>query len=281
MCNFCVQHGDGKRWYHNAQNYAMDLESDLRHRDFMVDFVRDFERNRSRMNAGLSALRYVPRPLRGKLAERASAALEQYHFGQPAPLEQCAGIFDIATNITRLPCVCRGAMQPASNAESCCIIMTVGPSDRVLGEGFASYAGGPLAEGFERINKQQALDYLRRAEERGLCHTAWTFITPFIAAVCNCNLPSGCMAMRIQFKGGVRIMWKGEDVIRLDEQACTRCGRCARQCPFGALHMDERRGSVTLDRLACWGCGVCRSVCKSGALALEPRQATLDVANAW
>ena len=281
MCNFCVQHGDGKRWYHNAQNYALDLESDLRHRGFMIDFVRNFETTRRTINAGLGALRFVPQPVHGKLAGLASGKLQQYHFGQPVPLEECAGIFDIASNITRLPCVCRGSMQPGSNAESCCLIMTAGPSDAMIGEGFASYSGGPQTEGFESINKEQALAYLRRAEERGLCHTAWTFITPFIAAVCNCNLPSGCMAMKIQLRGGVRIMWKGEDVMRLNEDVCTRCGRCAQQCPFGAIKAGERRGRVSIDRLTCWGCGICRSVCTSGALALEPRRATTDVAAVW
>ena len=27
MCEFCSQHGDGKRWYLNAENYAADQEA--------------------------------------------------------------------------------------------------------------------------------------------------------------------------------------------------------------------------------------------------------------
>ena len=279
MCQFCVSHGDGKRWYTNASNYALDLEADLRHRGFMVDFIRDFETNRRTINAGLNALRFVPRPAHGWLAQRASTALQEYHFGQPVPVEECAQVFDIATNITRLPCVCRGAMKAGSNAESCCIIMTVNPSDDLLAEGFRGYAGGPEAQGFHRLTKDQAVVYLRRAEERGLCHTAWTFITPFIAAICNCNLPSGCMAMKIQLSGGVRIMWKGEDVIRLDQDLCTSCGRCAKLCPFGAIKATER--CIGVDRASCWGCGICRTVCQAGALALERRSATADVSAVW
>jgi len=279
MCQFCVSHGDGKRWYTNASNYALDLEADLRHRGFMVDFIRDFETNRRTINAGLNALRFVPRPAHGWLAQRASTALQEYHFGQPVPVEECAQVFDIATNITRLPCVCRGAMKAGSNAESCCIIMTVNPSDDLLAEGFRGYAGGPEAQGFHRLTKDQAVVYLRRAEERGLCHTAWTFITPFIAAICNCNLPSGCMAMKIQLSGGVRIMWKGEDVARLDQDLCTGCGRCAKQCPFAAISAKERR--IHVDRASCWGCGICRTVCQAGALTLERRSATADVPAVW
>jgi ferredoxin len=280
MCNFCVQHGEGKRWYANARNYAFDLRSDLGRRGYVVDFVRGFERNRRSANAGLAALRFLPRPIAEPLREGASAGLRERHFGQPVPIEECERIFDLATNITRIPCVCRGAMRPGSDAESCCIVMTVAPHDDLLAECFRDYRGGPDAEGFEKLTKEQAVAYLRRAERRGLCHTAWTFQTPFIAALCNCDLPSGCMAMKIQLRGGVRIMWKGEDVIARDRGRCNDCGACVLRCPFGALRLGPR-GEVGLDRTACWGCGTCRASCAHGALALEPRAAAPDVAALW
>ena len=53
MCRFCVEHGEGKRWYLQASNYAFDLESDLNRRGFMVDFVRNFETKRWKIDAGL------------------------------------------------------------------------------------------------------------------------------------------------------------------------------------------------------------------------------------
>ena len=270
MCRFCVQHGDGKRWYLNAANYAADLESDLRRRGYMVGFVRDFERNRRAVRAGLAALRIMPRPLREALAARASRKMEGIHFGQPVPLEDCERILDLATHVTRLPCVCRGAMRAGSEAESCCLVLTVVPHRGLLDECFEGYRGGPAAEGFQTLTKAEALDYLRAAERRGLAHTAWTFLTPFIAAICNCDLASGCMAMNLTLKGGVRLMWKGEDVALLDAGRCTGCARCVVKCPFDALH-EVRPGQVRLDRRACWGCGTCRSSCARGALTLEPR----------
>jgi hypothetical protein len=134
-----------KRWYANAQNYAMDLESDLARRGFIVDFIRNFESGRRSANAGLAALRFVPRPARKLFTRRPEAAAQKHHFGQPVPLEECAPIFDIATNITRLPCVCRGAMQPHSDAEPCCLVMTVNKHDTLLAEGFRDYSGGPAS----------------------------------------------------------------------------------------------------------------------------------------
>ncbi len=280
MCNFCVQHGDGKRWYANASNYAFDLQSDLRRRGYIVDFVGGFESTRRRVDAGLAALRYVPRPIATALKDRASRAMQPVHFGQPVPIEECERMFDLATNITRLPCVCRGAMKPGSNAESCCIVLTVNPHDDLVAEAFRGYAGGPDAEGFERLTKEQAVAYLRRAEEQGLCHTAWTFQTPFIGAICNCDLPSGCMALKLQLQGGVQMMWRGEDVARLDRERCSACGECVPLCPFGALS-GRPRHEVRLDRAACWGCGTCRSGCARGALSLEPRRDAPDVAARW
>jgi len=47
MCQFCVQHGDGEKWYLQARNYAADLSSDLHRRGYMLDFIRDFDAHRA------------------------------------------------------------------------------------------------------------------------------------------------------------------------------------------------------------------------------------------
>jgi len=60
--------------------------------------------------------------------------------------------------------------------------------------------------GFEKLFKAEALNLLRRREEEGLAHTAWTFLTLFVAAICKCDLPSGRLTMNVQLRGGVRVM---------------------------------------------------------------------------
>ena len=48
MCQFCHKHGEGKKWYLQAQNYSEDLLSDLKRRKF----VKDFFRNPGRLKEG-------------------------------------------------------------------------------------------------------------------------------------------------------------------------------------------------------------------------------------
>jgi hypothetical protein len=38
MCEFCIKHGEGKKWYLEAQNYSDDLLSDIRRRKMIEQF---------------------------------------------------------------------------------------------------------------------------------------------------------------------------------------------------------------------------------------------------
>ena len=43
MCQFCVEHGEGKKWYLQAKNYSEELINEERQR-FMTDFFENIER---------------------------------------------------------------------------------------------------------------------------------------------------------------------------------------------------------------------------------------------
>jgi hypothetical protein len=40
MCEFCHQHGEGKRWYLQAKNYSEELLSDLKRRQYIFNFIK-------------------------------------------------------------------------------------------------------------------------------------------------------------------------------------------------------------------------------------------------
>lgn len=281
MCQFCVQHGDGKQWYLNAANYVADLESDLERRDYIINFVQGFDTMRGRSLTWLNLLESAtPLPIERAVKKQIHKRQQVHHFGQPVPIEECERIFDFATQIVRMPCVCRTFAGKSERAY--CLAVTALPMDDTLAEAFKGFDGGPDNNGLERLTKEQAMELLHACEREGLMHSVWTFITPFIGAICNCNLDSGCMAMTISLTHETPIMWRGEYVIDLSAEECISCGACVKRCPFSAIDAPPAKGAPVNIRLEdCYGCGVCRSACPTGALGLVPRTGVPAVAGLW
>jgi ferredoxin len=271
MCQFCVQHGDGKAWYLEAQTYAYDLGADLKRRDYMVEFVRDFPKDREWALTNLERLEKLPPRVQRLGKAAASKKLQEIHFGQPVPIEECEAILDICTSVVRVPCPCRSAA--GTRDEGYCLAVTTKPIDEVLEEAFAAYDMGPDLAKFQRLTKQETLALLRRTEEEGLMHSVWTFMTPFIGAICNCSLESGCMAMRLTVEHDVPNMFKGHGIAVADREACVGCAECVERCPFNAIAIGPGHKRAVIDEDKCYGCGVCRSACEYEALTLVPREA--------
>jgi ferredoxin len=278
MCQFCVEHGEGKRWYLEAENYALDLNSDLARRDYVVEFISGFEKMRSRAILAGNIAAKLPEPLTRAGKRAISKHQQANHFGQPLSLEDCEQVLDIASSVTTIPCVCR-MHEPGQTADEVCMLVTSSPVNSVLEDGFSDYDSGPELDDFHTMTKGEAMELLRSCEDRGLLHSIWTFKTPFAAAICNCNLASGCMAMRMTARYDVKVMWRGEDVAVLDAEKCTACGRCAKRCPFDAI--SAKPGVVTIPAEKCWGCGICRSACSEGAITLRDRRTVPAIAMLW
>jgi len=274
MCQFCLQHGDGKSWYLQASTYAFDLDSDLKRRDYLLDFVKDFGRNREFALTNLARLKRLPAPLRNLGRSVAASRMKPSHYGQPVPIEECEEIFDIATSIVRIPCPCR--YEAGVKDDGYCLAITTKPIDRYLDEAFADYDAGPDLAKFQTLTKPEAVALLQRAEDEGLMHSVWTFVTPFIGAICNCSLEAGCMAMRITIEHDTPIMFKGHYRAEVDVDACSGCAACVERCPFGAVAMAPGTGRAEVDREKCYGCGVCRSACAFEAISLSAREGSPD-----
>lgn len=269
MCEFCAQHGDGAIWYLNAANYAHDLAEDLERRDYMVEFVRTFPEKVPRHYKRLERLNATPRLVRERGAQIVLDHQQKTHWGQPVPIEDCERIFDLATSIVQVPCVCRRLA--GTPERGYCLLVATQPLDDVLMEAFPEYANGPDTAGFQHMTKEEAMAVVRRAEDEGMMHSIWTFMTPFTAGLCNCNVQSGCVAMKLAVEFEVPNMWKGEYVAQVDWDACTGCRSCVDQCPFGVIEHDRANRRVTIESEACWGCGTCRVACDEKAIALEKR----------
>jgi pyruvate formate lyase activating enzyme len=57
--------------------------------------------------------------------------------------------------------------------------------------------------------------------------------------------------------------------------SCISCGYCVKECPRGAVHMQEN-GKVDIDRNACDGCMKCTEVCYAHALQPVGKLMTVD-----
>lgn len=270
MCQFCVQHGDGKSWYLEASTYAYDLDSDLKRRDYLVGFLRDFEKDREWVLDNLGRLEKLPRRVQRLGKSMASKRMQEFHYGQPVPIEECETILDICTSVVRIPCPCRFYSGTAD--EGYCLAITTKPVDALLDEGFKDYEFGPDTSKFERLTKEQTLTLLHRCEEQGLMHSVWTFMTPFVAAICNCNLEAGCMAMRLTVEHETPNMFKGHGIADVELDACVGCAECVERCPFQAITIGPAHKRAVVDLERCYGCGVCRSACEYDALRLVPRE---------
>ena len=122
----------------------------------------------------------------------------------------------------------------------------------------------------EILSPGQALEAVRKLDKEGLVHSVWTFKTPFIGGLCNCD--QDCMAFRITHERRYfKNMFRGEHIAHVDLAACNGCKLCIRQCQFGAMRFSAANKKVLIDPRQCYGCGVCRAGCHRNAISLLPR----------
>ena len=113
-----------------------------------------------------------------------------------------------------------------------------------------------------------------------LCHTIWTFGTPFIGGICNCDR-ADCLAMQATVARNVQIMFRAEYVAQVDPDLCTGCRACMQVCQFGAIGFSIANTKAVIDHRACYGCGVCRAVCPQEAVTLVDRARVPAAADLW
>ncbi len=57
------------------------------------------------------------------------------------------------------------------------------------------------------------------------------------------------------------------EIARIDQDACTQCGKCAEVCRFEAIPVIN--GKYIVEPLDCEGCGYCPRVCPTDAIVME------------
>jgi len=277
MCEFCHKHGEGQKWYLRAENYAEDLLSDMRRRKFIQDFTRTPDNVRDRVRKSGQFMR-LPPFVRGVMTPMVVNRQKKAHYGQVVPMEEIERIFAFVNSVFRFSCNCRQAMTGSVQRYCYGVSMVTQDESRFARILSSSYLAGPGTGGLETLSKYEAMTSLRELEKDGLCHTLWTFNTPFIGGICNCH--SDCPTIRSTIMG-LPVMFRAEYVAEVKPEACNGCRQCMRLCQFGAMRFSVANEKVVIDPRRCYGCGICRSLCTKDAIVLNERCSVPLAAHVW
>ena len=281
MCEFCHKHGEGKKWYLQAKNYSEDLLSDIRRREYIAKFMSRPE-GAARGVAKLGQVDRLPPFVQAVLTPYLSNRQKKVHYGQVVPIEECEQIFDFVTSVVRIACLCRH--NTVGSEQRYCYGVSMAPLGGKLAEIIheidMNYLTGPDTAGLEVLSKEEALASFREHEKEGLCHTVWTFMSPFIGGICNCDR-TDCLAMRATLTNGFPVMFRAEFIAQVDSYQCNGCRQCMSVCQFGAIGYSAANKKVVVEQRHCYGCGICRASCKRDAIILHERSSVPEVAHIW
>jgi Fe-S-cluster-containing hydrogenase component 2 len=280
MCEFCLEHGEGRKWYLEAKNYGMDLLNDTKRQKAFHKFM-DRSAASGSIHEQMEKLEKAPSILKRMIKRRTVRTMKDLHYGQIVPIEDVERIFGFVNQIVRTSCICR--RMNTGEEKRYCYGISLGP-DGKLGDVFNDlthgFLGGPDPKGSEVLTKEEALANFREYEKDGLCHSVWTFLTPFIGGICNCDRPD-CLAMQMTVTHGTPTMFRAEYVAEMNPEACDGCRQCMRVCQFGAIGYSAGRKKSEIDSRKCYGCGICRAVCKKDAIHLTDRTKVPAAADLW
>jgi len=285
MCEFCTEHGEGKKWYLQMKNYA----AELLHAELSPAQVAAAQatsrlewHNRFWESFTIPAIRGVAEPEEemppGETSEvqpseeEIVARRKAVHFGQVLPIEDVEQVIEMVDSITRMPCGCR--------------FMTTGMADKRYCFGLGMDRYGLLgrfpdaASSLEVLDKKEAKKIFRQFDEEGLMHSIWTGVTPYVVGMCNCDRDCGAYKGYVEMRGAPSF-FRAEYICQVDWDLCTGCRSCMSQCQFGAQFYSSALAKVYIDPARCFGCGVCRAACPQDAIALSPRQENARARNLW
>lgn len=218
MCEFCIKHGEGKKWYLEMKHYSEILfneELTTTQKEIAGVNSRLEYTERSFVNWLMPAMGIIPKedqPPQDAVeasenaitenqesgideadpsaetkidftAEEIVACAKIKHFGQVVPIEDVDTIIDMSSSITRLPCGCR--------------YLSTGKTDKRYCFGLGVDKTGLLGKypetsaSLEVLDKREAKEFLHKYDDEGLIHTIWTGITPYVEAICNCDRDCG------------------------------------------------------------------------------------------
>ena len=127
----------------------------------------------------------------------------------------------------------------------------------------------------EELTKEEAIDYLKRAEKAGLVHNGGNLsggATHFL--ICNC-CPCHCGALYPQAKYRTKGIKKSNFQPVINDELCIKCETCINKCPMNAIfhrwpfQEDNSDEKIVIREDLCIGCGICFANCPKEAITMK------------
>ncbi len=133
-------------------------------------------------------------------------------------------------------------------------------------------AQGVVALGFGRaLTKEEAIEYIKETEKRGLVHNAPNDSSDhsFICNCCGCH----CGALMPLKEFQIQNVRPSNFRPKIDREICVLCQTCLRKCPMSAITHEGEKGApdekmiINID--ICIGCGICAANCAKNSITME------------
>ncbi|MHA2326599.1 MAG: 4Fe-4S dicluster domain-containing protein, partial [Promethearchaeota archaeon] len=189
---------------------------------------------------------------------------------QALPYETITNLIEKNEQFTVITCQCRlvgelsGEPCEVAPSEMGCFI--AGPAGQMMVNGGVN--------GARALNKQEAIEYIKETEKRGLVHNAvfdkGNESSIFICNCCGCHCgvlhPPKLFRDQVATPSNYAPIW--------DNELCTKCETCMRKCPQEAIYhkfpmeSDSSDEQMVLRDEFCIGCGICAVNCPNGAIKM-------------
>ena len=289
MCDHCMKHGAGGKWYLNAKSYSEEVVSRHNLREFLLEQYKNFEQISVRKVAGFSPVgndHLFKMPVIGRIVRRTAERLlhstrpprnpfrPEGHIGQVVPVEDAVAILETcaAEPIIEKNCMCR--YMTRGEKESCCI--NFGVMSEIIDK-LPRFI--PDKEKYH-LSREEAVRRFTEHNRKGYIGTIWYGPYPYINNLCSCKSPE-CAGIRPRMDFGIMSIHKAEYVAEIHDTLCRGCLQCVLRCPFKAIEGDGKTGMPRVNQEKCFGCGVCRHACDTHALFLVPRAERAAVAGRY
>jgi Pyruvate/2-oxoacid:ferredoxin oxidoreductase delta subunit len=279
MCEMCIEHGEGKKWYLQAKNFTEELYHDAFNKG-LTTFAEGCEADEP-SNWGLIGMLVEADPSKSFFPDMEREGRKAVMM-QVVPLEDVDQILDMSMGIFRQPCLCRSATLGQTNARFHYGLVGFKTEPNQIAESrYTEFSINPgFSSDLEMLTREEAKAHFRELEDLGCLHSVGSYQPPLISSICNCTRQD-CIGLGTRHRLGLKVYFKSEYVADIDIEKCNGCRECRKQCNFGAIGYSPALEKCYIHQFECYGCGICRAVCPTGAISLFDRNKMPELAKEW